>query len=97
MLKSPLCDNFRVCARREFGVNRLRPRIGAFIHDAYSGADRLNSALGCKSPLAFERQFHKTQTEERRTTVALSLSQRVSRKGCSPPYSIPFESDLLFA
>jgi len=51
--------------------NDARDRIGAFIEDI-DNADRLHSALGDKSPIAFEADLRKTAQRQRQTLTALS-------------------------
>lgn len=62
-------------------LDDARARIGAFIADVYN-LDRLHSALGYKSPVAFEDDFRKTETSK--FPNALSPNWRVSHKGCNP-------------
>jgi putative transposase len=50
-------------------LDDARARLGAFIAEVYN-ADRLHSALGYKSPVAFEDNFYKTQ--DLKTVSALS-------------------------
>ena len=50
-------------------LNEARARIEAFIAEVYN-TDRLHSAIGYKSPVAFEDDFHKT--EAAKTANALS-------------------------
>ena len=46
--------------RNYVDLEDARARIGAFIAEVYN-TDRLHSALGYKSPVAFERDFYKTE------------------------------------
>ncbi len=46
-------------------------RIGAFIEEIYN-SDRLHSARGYKSPIAFEAELQKNAAPDRTTTNALS-------------------------
>jgi transposase InsO family protein len=48
-----------------------RRQIGAFIEEIYN-ADRLHSALGYTSPIAFEQAFSKAEQRKRETLTALS-------------------------
>ena len=52
-------------------LDDARRRIGAFIDDVYN-ADRLHSALGYKSPIAFEAEFRKTTDRDPQPVTALS-------------------------
>jgi putative transposase len=59
---------------RTYGnLEDARRNIGAFIQDVYN-ADRLHSALGYSSPLAFEDEFRKTAAQHVQTMTALSLN-----------------------
>jgi putative transposase len=49
-----------VDGRAYANLEDARRRIGAFIEDVYN-ADRLHSALGYKSPIAFENELRKTE------------------------------------
>jgi putative transposase len=51
-----------VDGRAYANLEDARRRIGAFIEDVYN-ADRLHSALGYKSPVAFENELRKTEPE----------------------------------
>jgi transposase InsO family protein len=51
-------------------LDDARARIGVFIAEVYN-ADRLHSALGYKSPIAFEQDFHKTEAEKIATALSL--------------------------
>jgi transposase InsO family protein len=57
-----------VDGRKYTDLADARARIGAFIAEVYN-ADRLHSALGYRSPVAFERDFHKTETIEKPATA----------------------------
>lgn len=52
-------------------LDDARRQIGAFIEDIYN-ADRLHSALGYSSPIAFEKHFGETERRKRQTLTALS-------------------------
>jgi putative transposase len=59
---------------RTYGnLEDARRNIGAFIQNVYN-ADRLHSALGYTSPLAFEDEFRKTAAQQVQTMTALSLN-----------------------
>jgi putative transposase len=59
---------------RTYGnLEDARRNIGAFIQNVYN-ADRLRSALGYTSPLAFEDEFRKTAEQQVQTMTALSLN-----------------------
>ena len=49
-----------VDSRAYANLEDARRRIGGFIEDVYN-ADRLHSALGCKSSIAFENELRKTK------------------------------------
>jgi transposase InsO family protein len=52
-------------------LDDARRRVGAFIEDVYN-ADRLHSALGYQSPIAFEAALRKTADPNRQPLTALS-------------------------
>ncbi len=52
-------------------LDDARRRVGAFIEDVYN-ADRLHSALGYMSPIAFEAALRKTADPNRQPLTALS-------------------------
>ena len=54
-------------------LEAARRDIGAFIEQVYN-ADRLHSALGYKTPIAFEQEISKTQARKTQTMIALSLN-----------------------
>jgi transposase InsO family protein len=60
-----------VDGRAYANLEDARTRIGAFITDLYN-ADRLHSALGYKSPVAFEAEFRKAETANLNNASALS-------------------------
>ena len=60
-----------VDGRAYANLDDARARIGAFIEDVYN-ADRLHSALGYQSPIAFEAAFRKTTNRDLKSLTALS-------------------------
>ena len=52
-------------------LDDARRNVGAFIDDVYN-ADRLHSALGYQSPIAFEATFRKTTNRDLKSMTALS-------------------------
>ena len=60
-----------VDGRAYANLEDARAYIGAFIDDVYN-ADRLHSALGYKSPVAFEAEFRNTEDRKQKSTTALS-------------------------
>jgi putative transposase len=52
-------------------LDDARRNVGAFIDDVYN-ADRLHSALGYQSPIAFEAAFRKTTNRDLKSMTALS-------------------------
>ena len=60
-----------VDGRAYVDLKDARARIGSFIEDAYN-ADRLHSALGYKSPIAFEAELQKAAAREHMTVNVLS-------------------------
>ena len=61
-----------VDSRAYANLEDARRRIGGFIEDVYN-ADRLHSALGYKSPIAFEDDLRNTEAAKRMPVTALSL------------------------
>jgi putative transposase len=60
-----------VDGRAYANLKDARAHIGAFIQDIYN-ADRLHSALGYKSPIAFEADLNKAAASDQMTIIALS-------------------------
>jgi putative transposase len=60
-----------VDGRAYANLKDARAHIGAFIEDIYN-ADRLHSALGYKSPIAFEADLKKVAEPDNMTMIALS-------------------------
>lgn len=54
-------------------LDDARRRIGAFIEDAYN-AERLHSALGCKSPVELEQELGASKANRLQTQAAVSLN-----------------------
>ncbi len=62
-----------VDGRTYANLDDARRQFGAFIDEVYN-ADRLHSALGYKSPIAFESEFRNTEAASQVRLTALSLN-----------------------
>jgi putative transposase len=69
-MKTPKAEE--VNGETYLNLEHARRRISAFIDDIYN-ADRLHSALGYKSPIAFEDDLRNTEAAKRMPVAALSL------------------------
>ena len=58
-------------AQTYLDIEDARSRVGAFINEVYN-EDRLHSALGYKSPVAFEAECRQAANKQRQTLLALS-------------------------